>query len=86
MAISCRSGKTIFSSEDHAIKALLDVWSRTPFRPDEGPKTIYRCEDCGLFHFTSKGDMHPELKELLDSGKLDRMREAARWEDKFRKF
>ena len=85
MPSSCSSGKVLFPNEELAVNALLDVWSRMPFRPGDGPVTVYRCEDCGQYHFTSQGAVHPRLQELIDSGGLDRMREASRWEDKFRR-
>jgi hypothetical protein len=84
--MKCSSGKTSYSSEIQAIDALLDVWSRNAFRENEGPVTIYCCDVCREFHFTSKGEMHEKLKELRQSGKLEKLREAARWEEKFRKF
>lgn len=84
MAENCPSGKVAYQTEAFAVDALLDVWSRTPFRHGEGPITVYQCEDCGLYHFTSKGNMHERLNELINSGQLGRMRESARWEEKFR--
>ncbi|MFZ9981664.1 MAG: hypothetical protein ACO3FI_06520 [Cyclobacteriaceae bacterium] len=85
MRIKCSSGKTYYDSEVQAVEALLFVWSQISFRDGEGPVTVYCCDDCGGFHLTSKGDMHERLKELLKSGRLDNLREAARWEHKFRK-
>lgn len=84
--MKCTSGKTSYSSENQATDALIDVWSRNTFREGEGPVTIYRCDECSEFHFTSKGDTHEKLKDLIQSGRLEKLREAARWEDKFRKF
>lgn len=85
MSFSCPSGKTAFVTESLAVDSLLEVWSRTPFRQGDGPVTVYQCGDCGRYHFTSKGEIHPDLKDLLDSGTIERSREAAKWEEKFRR-
>ena len=85
MKVNCSSGKKYYDAESQAIEALLFVWSQNSFREGEGPVTVYCCDECGGFHLTSKGEMHEKLKELLKSGKLDKLREAARWEQKFRK-
>lgn len=82
--IKCRSGKKVYLTEALAEDALLDVHSRHQYA-GSGPINIYKCGECGYFHFTSKGTVHPRLAELLASGKLKNLREANDWERKLRK-
>ncbi|MFM7193717.1 MAG: hypothetical protein ACKOYP_02915 [Bacteroidota bacterium] len=84
MVRSCKSGKQLYPDEPTALVALLEVWGRTPFRAGEGPKTVYRCEDCGNWHFTSKGATHPELEAYMRSPEFLLKRKASDWEDRFR--
>ncbi len=82
--IKCRSGKKVYLTELLAEDALLDAHSRHHYT-NSGPINIYRCEDCGYYHFTSKGNLHPQLAKLLASGKLKHIREGNEWERKLRK-
>jgi hypothetical protein len=82
--IKCRSGKKVYLSEALAEDALIDAHSRNDYA-HTGPVAVYRCDDCGYFHFTSKGTVNPKLAELLKSGKLNRAREASAWESKLKR-
>lgn len=84
MGLKCSSGKTAYHSESLALEALEELWSRASFRKGEGPVTVYLCEECAQYHFTSKGTVHERLSDLLNSGRLDRLRESAKWEEKFK--
>jgi len=84
MARKCKSGKQVYPDESLAVEALLEVWGRTDFRSGEGPKTVYCCEECGSWHFTSKGAMHPRLDTFTRSPEFALRRKAAEWEDRFR--
>ena len=81
---SCPSGKQSYFDENQAVSALLDLWSRIDFKTGQGPVAVYQCEDCGSFHFTSKGTMHPDLDELLKKGNTRLTRIASEWERKLR--
>ena len=80
----CPSGKQVFPSEDVAVEALLDLWSRVDFGLGAAPVTVYVCYDCGQYHFTSKGVRHPRLEELLSGKDLKLRRQASSWERKLR--
>jgi hypothetical protein len=82
--IKCRTGKKVYLTETLAEDALLDAHGRHHYA-HSGPIAIYRCDECGYFHFTSKGAMNPKLAELLASGKLKHLREANEWERKLKK-
>ncbi|MBX2952002.1 MAG: hypothetical protein KF870_05825 [Leadbetterella sp.] len=73
--------KRSYLSEELAVMALLEVRSRFEMNSSV---TVYPCEDCGSWHLTSKGVMHPELAASLRSGEMNRRKEADHWERKLR--
>lgn len=78
---SCPSGKRAFTSEVQAEEALIDTRTR---RGDErnGPVGVYRCDDCGQYHLTSKGTLNARLAQYIKEGKLKLNQEAERWKSK----
>jgi ABC-type ATPase with predicted acetyltransferase domain len=82
----CSSGKKIYVQEAIAEDMLIELWSKNDYAPNQGPVAIYKCDDCGYYHHTSKGPINPKLSELLQNGTINRMREANRWSDKFKKY
>lgn len=50
-----------------------------------GPIAVYRCDDCGYFHFTSQGQMNEKLASYLATGKMKRQKEANDWQDKLKR-
>lgn len=81
----CASGKKIYLTEELAIEALIEARTHSDFRPNQGPVAVYRCDDCGEYHLTSKGAMNEKLTLLIKNGKLTRLREASEWEKKLRR-
>jgi hypothetical protein len=81
----CPSGKRIFESESLAEDALIDLWSKNNYSSANAPQAIYRCEDCGNFHFTSRGPMNAKLQTAISSGKIKIQREANNWLNKMNK-
>ncbi|WP_367914381.1 hypothetical protein [Leadbetterella sp. DM7] len=77
--MSC--SKRSYLSEELAVTALLEVRSR--FETNSSV-TVYLCEDCGQWHLTSRGTIHPKLTALLQSGEITRRIEAGHWERKLR--
>jgi len=82
--IKCRSGKRVYLTEILAEEALIDAHNRHPYA-GTGPIAVYPCEECGYFHFTSKGEMNKKLAEQISSGKIKRQQEAAQWVNKLKK-
>ena len=73
--------KRSYLSEETAVTALLEVRSRFAMNSSV---TVYLCENCGQWHLTSRGQLHPKLAALLNSGEINRLREAEHWERKLR--
>jgi hypothetical protein len=82
---SCPTGKIVYGSVSIAEDVLIELWSKNEYNPASAPVAVYKCDDCGLFHLTSKGVMNEKLSLAISSGKIKRQREAGKWEDKFKK-
>jgi hypothetical protein len=82
---SCSTGKIVYASIAIAEDVLIELWSKNEYNPASAPIAIYRCDDCGLYHLTSKGPMNEKLSAAISSGAIKRQREAKRWEDKLKK-
>jgi len=83
--IKCVSNKKVYPSEEIAEDALIDTWSRFEYPNGQGPIAVYRCEECGYYHFTSKGTLNQKLAKVIKEGKLARNREANHWENKLKR-
>lgn len=82
--LQCSTGKRVYLTASGAEDALIDAHSRHQYS-GTGPVAVYRCEDCGCYHFTSKGKMNERLAQLIASGKIKRQQEANQWVDKLKK-
>jgi hypothetical protein len=83
--IKCVSHKKVYPSEEIAEDALIEAQTRFDYSPHGGPVAVYRCEDCGYFHLTSKGTMNQKLSNYIKDGNLNRQKEADRWESKLKR-
>ena len=81
----CVSGKRVYGSQELAENALIEAWTRFDFAADNGPVAVYRCDDCGEYHLTSRAPMNPRLSQAIAEGKIRRQKEADRWMDKFKR-
>jgi len=81
----CNSGKRIFQTQEDAVAALLAARTKFDYREGNGPVSVYRCDECGFFHLTSKGPMNDTLKKSLSDGSIDRKREADDWEGRLKR-
>ncbi len=79
---SCPTGKRAFATEVQAEEVLIDTRVRHS-NDSHGPVGVYRCDDCGQFHLTSKGPMNARLAQYIKDGKLKLNQEAERWKSKF---
>ncbi len=80
----CSTGKRLYYSEQLAEDALIEAHIHFDYRAGGGPVAVYRCEDCGDYHLTSRGPMNIRLAEQLTNGTIKRLREASRWQSKFK--
>ncbi|HEX6890113.1 MAG TPA: hypothetical protein VF141_05460 [Chryseolinea sp.] len=81
----CISGKRVFHTHEDAVVALLGARTKFDYRQGHGPVSVYRCDECGFFHLTSKGPMNETLKKSLADGSIDRKKEADDWEERLKK-
>lgn len=82
---SCPTGKIVYASLPIAEDVLIELWSRNEYNAASAPIAVYRCDDCGFYHLTSKLPMNEKLSKAISSGQINRQREANRWEEKFKK-
>ena len=76
---ACVSNKKMFDTPEQAEEALLHAWTKFSYSRGNGPVAIYKCEDCGHYHFTSQGKMNDKLEQYLASGKIGLNKEADYW-------
>lgn len=77
---SCRSGKRAFDTVELANEALINNHIVNDYKKDEGPLNVYQCEDCGLWHFTSRGPKSDLLNDDEVVERIKRERLATYWE------
>lgn len=81
---SCPSGKRMYETVQLAEDVLIELWTKNDYRENQGPVNIYRCDDCGFFHLTSRGEMNANLAQYLSSDKVRINKAANKWMDKFK--
>ena len=82
---ACVSGKKMYSTQEIAEDVLIESRSKFEYTRGTGPIAVYRCDDCGYYHLTSKGPMNEKLSQYMASGKINLDQEANRWLNKFKK-
>ena len=80
--IKCISHKKVYPTAEIAEDALIDARTHFDYGTRTGPIAVYRCEDCGYYHLTSKGEVNHKLASQLSDGKIKRQKEANQWLDK----
>jgi hypothetical protein len=75
----------MYASQQVAEDVLIETWTRFDFTAQNGPLSVYLCDDCGQYHLTSRGPMNKRLSKALAEGKIQRQREADRWLDKWKR-
>jgi hypothetical protein len=81
----CPTRKVIYVTQALAEDALIDAWVRNNYKLGTGPVNVYQCDDCGNFHFTSKGEINARLKQEWDLGHIARNQQAFDLERKLRR-
>jgi hypothetical protein len=83
--IKCITGKRVYLTQEIAEDVLIETRTKFDYANNHGPVAVYRCEDCGYYHLTSKGTMNTKLASYLSSGKIGRQKEADEWLKKIKK-
>lgn len=81
---TCTSGKRSFESEQLAEEALIQNHIRNEYRAGQGPINIYECDECGCWHFTSKGMKHDLFNDEEVIHRINAERRAFHWEQGFK--
>ncbi len=82
--MKCPSGKRSYETPEEAEEALIGTRINFHHENTSGPINIYKCEDCGEWHLTSRGTVNELLQsdEVLRKIKLER--ESREWERRLR--
>lgn len=82
--IKCVTQKKLYLTQQLAEEALIGARTRFDYAKSYGPVAVYRCDDCGYFHLTSKGPVNEALTQQLKDGKIDRQKQADDWLNKLK--
>lgn len=82
--MKCVTGKVCYQSKDLAEEALVEARGRSHFREGSGPIAVYQCEDCGEWHFTSKGTPSELLRSTEVREQIRNQQEAEYWTRKLK--
>jgi len=80
----CSTGKRIYHTEQLAEDALIEAHIHFDYRAGGGPVAVYKCDDCGEYHLTSRGPMNTQLSKKLTDGTIKKQKEAGNWQRKFK--
>ena len=69
----------MYPTQQVAEDALIEAHIRFTYAQGYGPVGIYRCDDCGLFHLTSKGPENERLLQARKAGEISRQKQANEW-------
>jgi hypothetical protein len=81
----CPTHKKTYSSESIAEDALIQAWTTYNYAHGSGPIAVYKCDECGFYHLTSKGPMNKKLSEMIASGEIKKIKDAGSWLDKMKR-
>jgi len=79
--LTCNTGKRVYETSEKAETALIDAYGKF----NRGPIAVYKCDDCGYYHFTSRGPMNEKLAAAIASGKIKDQQRANDWLESFKK-
>jgi hypothetical protein len=75
----------MYPTESMAEEALISAWITYQYTHGNGPIGVYRCQDCGSYHLTSKGTINSKLQKALSSGIIQKSKEINTWLDKIKR-
>lgn len=77
---TCVSGKKSFADRKLAEESLIQHHILNEFRDNQGPINVYHCDECGNWHFTSKGIKNSLFDDYEVADRIKRERLASYWE------
>lgn len=83
--MNCVTGKNGYRTKEFAEEALVETRTRFHHRDNSGPIAVYLCDDCGEWHFTSKGPVSDLLNADSTQKRIENQQEANYWERKLRR-
>lgn len=84
MVRKCPTGKRLYHSEQLAEDALIEAHIHFDYRSGSGPVAVYKCDDCGEYHLTSRGPMNTQLANKLADGTIKKQKDASGWQNRFK--
>lgn len=82
--VKCSSGKKAYFDNFLAEEALIQHQVINDYGVGEGPVNVYLCDDCGYWHFTSKGKRSNIFDDPEVVSRIKADRRANYWERKLR--
>lgn len=76
----CISGKRVYETLEIAEEALVQHHIVNEYKAGEGPINVYKCQDCGRWHFTSKGKPNSIFDDNEVKLRIKNERRANYWE------
>jgi hypothetical protein len=68
-----------------AVDALIDHRARFNHKEGSGPISVYKCDHCDGWHFSSKGLPHPALSDPNRLKEYKKLNETYYWEQKLKR-
>ena len=84
MREGCSSGKRMYETESLAVEALIQNHIINNYRGGQGPTNVYQCDECGHWHFTSKGAKNEIFDDSETIKMIEREKRALNWERSLR--
>lgn len=81
----CITHKKCYATQALAEDALIEAHIQFDYASGHGPVAVYKCDDCGEYHLTSRGPQNEKLSSYLKDGHIQRQKEANRWLDRLKK-
>ncbi len=76
---ACSSGKRCFETESIAVDSLIQHHIINDYPKGEGPINVYECEECGNWHYTSKGERNKILEDPETKAQIKKEHIANYW-------
>ena len=79
--MGCSTGKNGYFTEEEVQEALI----RSHIKFIKAANNYYQCKDCGEYHLTSQGELHPLINNPQVQQRIKREQRSQEWEGRFRR-